>query len=366
MKVLKAYKFRLYPNSIQKDKMSYFSGACRFVWNVLLAENIEKYKAGDRKRVGYSTMCKSLTKMKSEEGSIFLRNVHSQVLQQAIKDLNQAYDNFFLKRSGFPKFKKKTKNNSFRFPQGFKIKENFIYLPKIGWVKFKKSREILGGMRNATVSLAAGEWYVSILTETDTPEKLCRTGTAIGIDLGVRTFAVLSDRTEIKFPETLPVLYKKIGRLNRRKSKQINGSNNQEKTKLKIQKLYHKISCIRLDFLHKASTTICKNHAKVVIEDLGVREMTSKNRRIKRWLRKAILDQGWREFRKQLAYKTVWLSGELKVVSPKFTSQKCSICGTVSPKNRLHQEFFRCISCGHEDNADCNAAINILAAGLAV
>ena len=227
-----------------------------------------------------------------------------------------------------------------------------------------------------TVSLSAGKWFVSIQTEREVPDPLHPSQGAVGIDMGVARFATLSDGSSVRPLHSFRKHEKKLATLQRKLSKRTKFSANWQKLKKRLQRLHRKIANIRNDFLHKLTTTISKNHALVVIEDLKVRNMSrsasgtveapGKNVRAKSGLNKSILDQGWFEFRRQLAYKLEWLGGTLLVIPPQYTSQTCSRCGCVDKQNRQTQAKFQCIACGFEANADHNAALNVLAAGQAV
>ena len=377
MEILQAYKFQLRPKTGQESLMRRFAGCCRFVWNKALALEKETYE-NEGKRLGFSLLCKFLRDWKKENATSFLSEAHSQILQQVLKDLDRAYKNFFEKRAGFPRFKKKGLHDAFRYPQGFKLDESNsrIFLPKIGWIRYRNSRKIEGTPKQVTVSLSAGKWYVSIQTEREVPEPVHPLQTAVGIDMGVARFATLSDGSCIKPLHSFRKHEKKLAKLQRKLAKRVKFSANWQKLKARIQRLHRKIANVRNDFLHKATTSISKNHALVVIEDLKVQNMSrsasgtldhpGKNVRVKAGLNKSILDQGWFEFRRQLAYKLAWLGGTLLLVPPQYTSQTCSHCGCVDKSNRLSQAKFKCTACGFECNADHNAALNILAAGQAV
>ena len=376
MKILQACKFQLRPKAGQENLMRRFAGCCRFVWNKALALEKETYEA-DGKRLGYCELAGKLKDWKKEDDTSFLAEAHSQILQQALKDLDRAYKNFFAKRAAFPRFKKKGVYDAFRYPQGFKLDErnDRIFLPKIGWVRYRNSRKTEGTPKQATVSLSAGKWYVSIQTERELPEPVHFSQSAVGIDLGVARFATLSDGSFVRSPRSFKKHEKKLAKLQRRLSRRIKFSANWQKLKARIQRLYRKIANVRNDFLHKLTATISKNHALVAIEDLNVRNMSrsasgtletpGKNVRAKAGLNKSILDQGWFEFRRQLAYKLAWLGGQLRVVPPQYTSQTCSHCGCIDKQNRTTQARFHCLACGFECHADHNAALNILAAGQA-
>lgn len=377
MKILQAYKFQLRPKKGQENVMKRFAGSCRFVWNKALAKEKENYEETG-KRLGYYKLADQLKEWKQEEETAFLKEAHSQILQQTLKDLEKAYGNFFAKKAAFPRFKKKGALDSFRYPQGFKLDEpnNRIFLPKIGWIRYRNSRKIQGIAKQVTVSLSAGNWYVSIQTEREETLLQHPSTSAIGIDMGVARFATLSDGNYIEPLNSFRTHEEKLAKLQRELSRKKKFSSNWNKQKEKVQKQHQKIANVRKDFLHKCTTAICKNHALVVVEDLKVKHMSHSNSgtvenpghnvKIKSSMNKAILDQGWFEFRRQLEYKLLWNGGRLLVVPPQFTSQKCSHCGNTSKENRKTQAKFKCSDCGFESNADYNAAVNILAAGLAV
>lgn len=377
MERLQAYKFQLRPKAGQENLMRRFAGCCRFVWNKALALEKETFE-NEGRRLGFSLLCNILRDWKKEDGTTFLSEAHSQILQQALKDLDRAYKNFFAKRADSPRFKKKGVHDAFRYPQGFKLDEgnSRIFLPKIGWVRYRKSRATKGTPKNVTVSFCAGKWYVSIQTEREVPEPVHPLQTAVGIDMGIARFATLSDGSSLRPLHSFRKHEKKLAALQRKAAKRVKFSANWRKLKARIQRLHRKIANVRNDFLHKATTSISKNHALVVIEDLKVRNMSrsasgtlehpGKNVRVKAGLNKSILDQGWFEFRRQLAYKLAWLGGKLVVIPPQYTSQTCSHCGCVDRANRPTQAKFKCTACGFELNADHNAALNILAAGQAV
>lgn len=246
-------------------------------------------------------------------------------------------------------------------------------MPKLGWLRLRLSRPVLGELRNVTVSERAGRWYVSIQTEREVEQALPQAMTAVGIDMGVVRFATLSDGTHIEPQASFERHEQRLRRYQRRMSRKVKGSRNWHKAKAKVQRLHARIADVRQDFLHKVSSRIAQEHALVVIEDLQVRNMSrsakgtveqpGKNVRAKSGLNKAILDQGWAEFRRQLQYKLDWRGGQLLAVDPKNTSRTCPECGHVAADNRKTQARFSCVSCGHEAHADLVGALNILARG---
>jgi putative transposase len=374
MIVRKGYKYRLQAKPETSRKLAQFAGSCRFVWNQVLALNDDRYRAGiPRLRYGDAAGVLRLWKQSEEYG--FLADVHSQVLQQCLKDLDRAYTNLFAGRADPPTFRKKFLNDSFRFPQGFKVEGNRVYLPKIGWVSFWKSRDIDGTIKNVTVSRRGEHWYVSFQVEIEQPDPLHPSDTAIGIDMGVVTFAALSDGQLIKPLNSFRKWEAKLAKEQRKLALKVKFSKNWIKQKRKINRIHTRIANLRHNFLHQHSTTISQNHAVIVVEDLKVSNMSrsakgtvdepGKNVAAKSGLNKAILDQGWGMFRTMLEYKQAWRGGMVIAVPPQYTSQTCAECGHVSPENRVVQALFSCVACGHTDHADVNAARNILAAGLA-
>jgi putative transposase len=377
MERLQAYKFQLRPKARQEAKMRRFAGCCRFLWNKALALEKKTYEETG-KRTGYNGLAGLLCDWKKEEGTAFLAEAHSQILQQALKDLDRAYENFFQKRADLPRFKKKGVHDAFRYPQGFTLDErnSRVFLPKIGWMRYRKSRDTEGRPKQITVSLSAGKWHASIQTEREAAVPVHPSHSAVGIDMGVACFAALSDGTMLTPLNSFRKHEKKLATMQRKLSRKTKFSANWHKQKAKVSRLHKKIANVRNDFLHKATTSIGKNHALVVMEDLRVKNMSrsasgslenpGRNVRAKSGLNKSILDQGWFEFRRQLGYKLAWSGGTLLVVPPQYTSQTCHQCGSVDKNNRVSRSVFACFTCGHTDNADHNASLNILAAGQAV
>lgn len=374
MIIRKGYKYRLQTKPETRQKFAQFAGACRFVWNKVVALNEGRYQAGVP-RLTYGDAAGALPLWKQSEEYGFLADVHSQVLQQCLKDLDRAYINWFAGRAQPPTCRKKFQDDAFRFPQGFKVDGNRVYLPKIGWVSFWKSRDTLGSIKNVTVSRRGEHWYVSLQVEMDVPDPLHPAAAAVGIDMGVVTFAALSDGQLIEPLNSFRKHEDKLAKEQRKLSLKTKFSNNWIKQKRKVNRVHQKIANLRHDFLHKESTKVSKSHAIVVVEDLRVSNMSrsakgtieepGRNVAAKSGLNKAILDQGWGLFRTMLEYKQFWRGGAVIAVAPQYTSQKCAECGHVSPLSRPSQAVFSCVACGHTDHADVNAARNILAAGLA-
>lgn len=357
--------------------MRRFAGACRFVFNRALARQNENHEAGN-KYIPYGKMASWLVEWKNATETQWLKDSHSQPLQQSLKDLERAYKNFFRKRAAFPRFKKRGQNDAFRYPQGVKLdQENSrIFLPKLGWMRYRNSRQVTGVVKNVTVSQSCGKWYISIQTESEVSTPVHPSASMIGLDAGVAKLATLSDGTVFEPVNSFQKNQKTLARLQRQLSRKVKFSNNWQKQKRKIQRLHSRIANIRRDYLHKVTTTVSKNHAMIVIEDLKVSNMSKsaagtvsqpgRNVRAKSGLNRSILDQGWYEMRRQLEYKQLWRGGQVLAVPPAYTSQRCACCGHTAKENRLSQSKFRCQVCGYTANADVNGARNILAAGHAV
>ncbi|EHR6806660.1 transposase, partial [Salmonella enterica] len=236
-----------------------------------------------------------------------------------------------------------------------------ISLPKLGWIRYRNSREVIGEVKNVTVSQSCGKWYVSIQTEYEVSEPQHESTSMVGLDAGVAKLATLSDGTVFEPVNSFKTNQKKLARLQREMSRKVKFSNNWQKQKRKIQRLHSRIANIRRDYLHKVTTTISKNHAMIVIEDLKVKNLSKsatgtlsqpgRNVRAKSGLNRSILDQGWYEMRRQLEYKQLWRGGQVLAVPPAYTSQHCACCGHTAKENRQSQSKFRCQACGYTANA---------------
>ncbi|AWG32064.1 RNA-guided endonuclease InsQ/TnpB family protein [Burkholderia cenocepacia] len=375
MQRFQAFKYELMPTGEQQRQMRSFAGACRFVFNKALALQKERFERGEKK-LGYSELCRLITAWRNAPETPWLKAAPTHPLQQSLKDLERAYTNFFAKRTGFPRFKKKGRSDSFRYPDPKQIevdqRTSRIFLPKLGWLRYRNSRAVLGDVKQVTVLVSGGKWHVSIQAER-VAERPVPNGGAIGIDLGIVRFATLSDGTFYAPLNSFRRHEVALRRAQQAMSRKLKFSNNWKKAKTRVQRIHSRIGNARRDFLHKATTTISQNHAMVCIEDLQVRNMSrsaagcaeqpGRNVRVKSGLNKSILDQGWFEFRRQLDYKLAWSGGHLIAVSPRNTSRTCPCCGYVSAENRLTQARFECVNCSFEENADLVGAINVLRAG---
>jgi len=366
----KAYRFQLKPDVEQCRQFARIAGVCRLVWNLCLEQRKVVYSSRRMPLNSYRQI-PEVTQLRHEYD--WLREIPSQVLQQRVRDLDSAYKNFFEGRADFPELKKKGQSvDSFRFPQGFKIDNRHIYLPKIGWIGFFKSRNIRGVPKHITVSRNGRHWFVSIFCEVEIANAVPKSK-AVGIDMGIAKLCALSDGTVIENLKTTKKYKDKLAKLQRGLARKKKFSRNFHKIKAKINRLHIRIANTRRDFIHKATTGIAKNHGLVVLEDLRIKNMSKsakgstdnpgRNVRQKSGLNRSILDAGWGELRRQLEYKVGWANGIVVVVDPKNTSRRCPVCGYTAKENRLTQADFICVKCGYAADADVTAAVNILRAG---
>jgi len=375
MERLQAFKFELRPDGQQERQMRRFAGSCRFVFNQALALQKARYENGEKK-LGYAGLCRLLTEWRNSPDTAWLADAPVHPLQQTLKDLERAYSNFFAKRADFPRFKKKGQHDAFRYPDPKQIKleqgNSRLFLPKLGWLRYRNSRPVLGTLKNVTVSQSCGKWYVSIQTAREVEQPIPNGG-AVGIDLGIARFATLSDGSHVAPLNSFKRHEMALRRAQQAMSRKTKFSHNWKRAKARVQHIHARIGNARRDYLHKTTTAISQNHAMVCIEDLQVRNMSRSaagstetpgtNVRAKSGLNRSILDQGWFEFRRQLDYKLAWNGGWLVAVPPHNTSRTCPCCGHVSADNRQTQAQFRCVECGFEEHADVVGAINILRAG---
>ena len=374
-----AFRYRIEPNGLQQRKLRQFAGMCRFVYNKALALQQENH-ADDAKFISYVPMAKRLTAWRNSDETPWLKDAPAHPLQHALKDLDRAYKNFFAKKAAFPRFKKKGQGDSFRYPDAKQIKLDQmgrIFLPKLGWLKYRNSRAVLGTLKNVTVSQSAGQWYVSIQTEREVDTPLHASPLAVGIDLGIVRFATLWDgvrETVLKPLNSFKRHQHRLAKAQRQMSHKTKFSSNWKRAKTRVQRIQRQIANTRIDYLHKASLSISQSHALLCVEDLQVSNMSrsakgdaetpGKNVKQKSGLNRSILDQGWGEFRRQLECKAQWAGGDVLAVPAHNTSRQCPACSHTDKENRQTQSLFLCVACGHTENADLVAAKNILERGL--
>ena len=406
MKINKAYKFRLKPNAEQQVILNNLVGSARFVWNQMLAISLEMFAKNEF--INATNLVNKIMEVKNNPDFEFLKTHSNAVsLQQKIRDLASAWSRFFdpkvhirlkenkkkPKKAKFfkladgteiqlrplmPRFKRKSDGRDsirlVQFDKYCRVEGSRIKLPNgIGLVKFRKSQDIIGTIKNVTISKKSGHWYVSFGTEREVENPRHPATSALGLDLGITKLITTSNGVTIKPKNSFKANQVKLARLQRQLAKKVKFSENWKKQNGKIQKLHHHIANVRHDYLHKITTTLSKSHAMIVVEDLKVSNMSKsasgsmenkgRNVKAKSGLNKSILDQGWGMALDMLEYKQHWRGGLLIKVNPRFTSQTCFECQHVAKENRQTQSRFECVKCGYIANADFNAARNILAAG---
>ncbi|MBW9146989.1 IS200/IS605 family element transposase accessory protein TnpB [Clostridium sp. CM027] len=366
--MLKAYKFRLYPNNEQQVYLAKTFGCTRFVYNQILAERkliYEQYK--DNKEELKKQKLPTPAKYKKEFE--WLKEVDSLALANAQMNLQRAYANFFRDNSiGFPKFKSKRNNNkayttnnqiSKSIPNGTVfIKDNKIKIPKLkSMINIKQHREFTGLIKSCTVSqVSSGKYFISILVDAENIQ-LSKIDTKIGIDLGIKEFAITSDGNLFHNPKHLKKSEKRLAELQKNLSRKQKGSNNRIKSRLKVAKIHEKIANQRKDFLHKVSTQLINENQVIVIEDLKVSNMIKNHK-----LAKSIADVSWFEFRRMLEYKAEWYGREIIIAPVRYaSSQLCSKCGNKSSQTKdLSCRTYICPVCGMIMDRDINASKNLL------
>lgn len=350
------------PNQAQANKLMQFAGAKRFVYNWALAKRRDHYEA-TKKTLSYKEISAALTQLKKQEDTCWLKDAHAQSLQQALRDMDTAYKNFFAKRAKFPRFKSKRDNiQSFRVPQRVKIKDKQVYVPKVGWVKLYHSQEIDGTTKSATFKRdALGHWYVSLVVEftmPDVPLSPANPENVVGIDLGLKDFCTLSNGIKEEATKFYRKTERRLAKAQKALSRKKKGSKNREKARLRVTKLHAKVRNQRQDALHKLTHHLATTYEGFCIEDLSVKGLARTK------LAKSINDAAFGEFRRQLEYKALWYRKHLAVIDRFFPSSKqCSACGAINKDLTLSDRTWTC-SCGKTHDRDYNAATNIKNEGL--
>ncbi len=354
------YRYRLEPTDAQAAYMRRFAGSRRYVWNWALNRKKQHY-AQTKKSLALAMLYAELRDLKQRPETAWLREMDSQALQQTLRDLDKAFQSFFARRAGFPKFKsKKTDPLRFRIPQRVTVEGSFVRVPKIGLIKARIHRPIAGVSKGATFKQEPdGHWYVAFVVEQAAPERAERpVQTHVGVDLGLKTFATLSNGREVENPRFYRTQTRKLRRAQRVLSRRVKGSRNRVKARQALGRLHQKIRQQRNDFLHKLGADLVGGYDLISIEDLSVRGLARTK------LAKSVLDAGWGAFRAFLTYKADRANAHLLVIGQFYPSSRlCSSCGAINPDLTLADRIWTC-SCGQVHDRDFTAARNIDTEGL--
>lgn len=356
MIIFKSYKTEINPNNVQRTLLTKHAGVARFAWNWALSRRIEEYKLTGKSSNSIDQH-RELNRLKPTDFP-WMYEVSKCAPQEAMRDLDKAFKNFFDKRSRHPRFKSKKRGlGGFRLTGSITIEAGRVKLPRIGWLRLKESDYLPtdAKINSATVKERAGRWFISVQVEEqiDVSENQ---GPAIGLDLGLKSFVVGSDGSSLESPKPLLCSLRRLQRLSRRHSRKQKGSMNRRKSAMRLAKLHYRISCQRADFLHKATNDLTKTKSVIVVEDLNVAGMMKNH-----CLARSISDAGWSEFVRQLEYKAVWNGGKVIKAGRFYPSTKtCSACGMVKNDITLSERTYSCDNCGLVLDRDVNAARNLL------
>lgn len=365
--MLKAYKYRIYPNKQQEEQIQKTFGCCRFVYNQTLAHKKEKYEK-DKESLS-KIDCNNWKNQFLKQEYQWLKEVDKFALDNAIINMDFAYQKFFKEHTGYPKFKSKHSHHK-SYTTNFtnsnievSFENNKIKLPKLKWVKIKIHREFTGKIRSATVSqVPSGKYFVSVLIETE-HIPMESTGCAIGFDLGIKDLLITSDGEKFDNIHTTKKYEKKLTKEQRKLSHKVKGSKNWNKQRIKVARIHEKIHNTRIDNLHKISHKLISENQVIVSEDLAVSNMVKNHNLVK-----AITDCGWYELTRQISYKAEWNNRKyIKIGRFYASSQICNHCGCVNSKTKdLSIREWICPNCGTVHDRDVNAAKNILNEGLRI
>lgn len=360
--MLKAFKYRIYPNKDQEILLSKHFGACRFIYNLALETKQAAYSSA---RVNLSRYDLQVQMKELKQDCEWLKEINAQSLQSELMHLDAAYLKFFKGLANFPRYKSKYDKQSFQCPQCVSIKNNKLYLPKFKTgIRIVQSRLFEGEMRTVTISKTpTNKYFASMLVQDKKPlpkTKKIKEKTTIGIDLGVKTFATLSDGVEYENPKYLKKALKRLKMLQKRASKKVKGSNNRKKANLKVALAHEKVTNQRKDFLHKFSDAITKQYDTICVEDLHIAGMVQNHK-----LAQSISDVGWSSGLDMLKYKSEWRGKTYHEIGRWDASSKLhNGCGYVNNELTLADRTWLCPKCGEVVDRDKNAALNIKQFGL--
>lgn len=374
--IRRGHRYKLAPTVEQEALFRQFAGVCRLVYNLALEQRRDwwrHYEANTASRLNYVTQARELTALRAQYD--WIEAVSQTCQQQALRDLDKAYANFFKGIARYPTPRRKGVNDTFRF-QGREVevrklngKRSAVRLPKIGWVKFRDTRPLRGTVKNVTVTLDALGWHVSFACEIEHafPATICP---SVGIDRGIANTLTLSTGGRLSVPASLEAIEHRCRSAQRKVARRKKGSKRRLVAIRRASRLSARRACIRRDWHHRAALDIARRFGTVVLEDLKIKNMSAsargtieepgRNVRQKAGLNRSILNQGWHAFETMLAYKLEERGGTLLKINPAYTSQTCSECGAVDRESRESQAAFVCRQCGFRAHADHNAAINIL------
>ena len=361
-KINRTYKFRLYPTKAQTELLAKHFGCARFVYNYFLNQRQEQYRLTGKSDNFYAE-CKTLTELKKQEETAWLKEVNAQSLQFALKCLDVAYTNFFKKRAKYPKFKSKHSKNSFTAPQAAYIAGGRLFVIKFkDGIKCCVNREIKGEIGKVTITKTpSGKYFASVCTEEEYVPTIEKSGKSIGLDLGLKDFLTTSEGERFKNNRYTKKYERRLATAQRHLSRKKKGSRGYENQRLKVSRIYEKISNIRADYLHKCSISIIRRYDIICIEDLNVKGMVRNHH-----LAKSISDASWGAFLDMLTYKAEWNDKKVVKIDRFFpSSQTCSVCGHINKETKnLSVREWECPACHAHHDRDVNAAINILRVGL--
>lgn len=360
--IIRAYKFRIYPKKDQKVLLSQHFGCSRFIYNYFLDLRNKTY-LDVKKTLNYYECNKLLTKLKKDEGYVWLKQVNAQSLQSALQNLDTSFNSFFQKKTKFPHFKKKSNRQSFCVPQAFNLKDNKLYIPKFKTgIEINMHQKVKGTIKHITISKTPTGKYFASLTSEQECDQYEPTGSKIGIDVGIKDLAILSNGKKYKNNKVLKQYLSKLKHEQRQLSKKVKDSSGRARQRVQVARVHEKIANIRRDTLHKITTDIVKNHDVICVETLAVINMMKNHK-----LAQALSDAAIGTFFSMLEYKAKWNDKTIIKIDRWYPSSKnCSVCNTINQDLTLKDRVWTCRKCGTIHDRDINAANNILTQGLKI